>query len=159
MHWLDERISPIWRFDHADIELTYQPVELEGGPNPEMVRFNVECMIPHSTNGRITYEADDLDFFPRWFFEFADQLKEVLDGVGEEAVLSPPGRELALTIRRVKREFQMQISVNEFKVMRSPTTISATGSVAIDVAYRWARELKEEYAQRLNEWILEQTAG
>ena len=157
MEWLDERSSPILRFDHATIELSYQPVELEGGQSREMVRFKVECVIPHSA-GRIIYEADDLFFFPGTFVEFADELKDVLDDRAKDAVLSPPGGELILTIDRVEKEIRLQIAASEFNAGRPPTTISATGSVAMDVAYRWARELKEEYAQRLNEWILQKSA-
>lgn len=149
--------SLVIRLDHGDIGLTYQPLELEGGQNPEMVRFKVECEIPHSTNGRIAYTTDDLWFFPRTFVEFADQLKDVLDGKTADAVLSPASSELVLTIIRVKREIQMQIAVSEWNPIFPPATISATGGLSIDVAYRWARELKEEYSQRLNEWILEQT--
>jgi hypothetical protein len=158
MEWLDANLYPLLRLDHASIKLTYQAVSPDQGPGPDIVTFKVECAARHSTTGSLVYTVDDLSFMPSEFFEFADALKGVLDGDVQEARLSPVGDELVVTVKRVGKDVWMHVEIKEWQAIYPETTASVSGGVGTDVAYRWARELKE-YSERLSEWVLEKKAS
>src|SRR5947209_7230040 len=132
--WLDEMSHPILRLDHADIKLTYQSVTLDQGPGPDIVTFKAECVTSHSVTGSLVYTVDDLSFMPRVFTEFANDLKNVLDGNAQEASLAPIGEELVLTVKRVDKKVHMHVAIKEWQVFYPETTASASGGVGTDVA-------------------------
>lgn len=154
MEWLDDKLHPQLRLDHADIEVTYQPVALDEGPGPDIVMFKAESVAHHSVTGKLVYTAHDLSFMPSVFLEFADALRAVLDGAAREAKLSPVGRELVVTVDRVGKDVRMHVEISEWQSSYPETTASMWGGVGPDIAYRWALDLSA-YVGRMREWVME----
>jgi hypothetical protein len=153
MDWLDLKSHPRLVLDGEDIEVAYQPVALDHGGGPIQGAFKVQCVVKHLT-GALVYTADDVTMEPPVFAEFAGDLKQVLDGIAQDATLAPVGDELVVTVKRVGKDVQMHIAVTEWQGPYDPETIMSAGCMLnMDRTYRWVRELKE-YGRLIDEWVL-----
>lgn len=153
MEWLDARSHPKLWLEGESIEVAYQPVDLDHGPDPLLATFKVQCIVRHYT-GCFIYTADDVTMKPLAFGECARNLRQVLDGDAQKASLASVGPELVVVFNILNNNIVIDINIAEWQGPYDSDTCLKASSICFSESrlYQWADDLKI-YSEEIESWI------
>jgi hypothetical protein len=109
--------------------------------------FEVDCCLRHPT-GRFSYFGNKLCFDVQSFAQFAEQLREIQQGLRQEAALRNVGEMMVLRLEGTSRRLRAKVQIREY-MAPSTAALSATLEVEYDLFVNKLREEIDRFVEEL----------